>query len=389
MARIEDQQKQEIKQQVWLIVQRNRGIRTAEIADRLNLDRRRVQNYLAELREEGKIDQEGWGWFSLEFRGPRLFRFELSPEEVITLYLGARLLVKQHDQRNEPAETALRKLAAVLRSDAPIGGEIERVADELAQRGRDPLYQSVFRTIAHAYAYRKQIDLVYAPLGKQPFETRFAVYLIEPSLVGAATYIIGHSSIAGEVREYKLGRIQAAAMTQEPYEIPVEYQGLEVLRQAWSVIGGEAKTEVILRFSPQVLERVQETRWHPLQETSPDPEKPGWLRWQTRVPSTLDMLPWIRGWGADVEVVEPEELRKALEREVRRMAEVYQIGEVKPQDELIAHLRKDKTEQLLFTHLTEASQLAEKFAEKVGLPEVGKIAGLLHDFGKASKEYQD
>jgi CRISPR-associated endonuclease/helicase Cas3 len=107
------------------------------------------------------------------------------------------------------------------------------------------------------------------------------------------------------------------------------------------------------------------------------------------VADTLDMLPWVRGWGADCEVLEPETLRKALEREVKRMAEVYGVGEVKPQDDLIAHLRKDGEEQLLRTHLIEASQKAEEFAAKVGLPEIGKIAGLLHDFGKASKEYQD
>lgn len=57
---------------------------------------------------------------------------------------------------------------------------------------------------------------------------------------------------------------------------------------------------------------------------------------------------------------------------------------------LIAHRReKDEEEQLLTTHLTQASELTARFAEKVGLPEIGKILGLLHDFGKASKVYQD
>ena len=338
MPRIEDQHKQEIKQQIWLKIQQNQGIRTAEIADQLKLDRRRVQNYLAELRDEGKIEQEGWGWLSLEFRGPRLYRFELSPEEVITLYLGARLLVKQHDQRNEPAETALRKLATVLRSDAPIGKEIEQAADELAQRGEDRHYQSIFRTIARAYAYRKKINLEYKPPGSNPFTTTFSVYLIEPSLVGAATYIIGHSSNVDAVREYKLGRIQSAELTDENCTIPPEYQGLEVMRHAWSVIGGEAKIEVVLRFSPKVRERVLETRWHPSQETKDDPEKTGWLRWQVKVPSTLDMLPWIRGWGADCEVVGPEGLREKLETEAKRLMHRYNIASPKttePQQRLL------------------------------------------------------
>jgi CRISPR-associated endonuclease/helicase Cas3 len=109
-----------------------------------------------------------------------------------------------------------------------------------------------------------------------------------------------------------------------------------------------------------------------------------------QVADTLDMLPWVRGWGADCEVLEPETLRKALEREVRRLAEVYQIGEVKPQDDLVAHWRKSDDEpQPLAKHLEQAADIAEKLAAKVGLSEIGKIMGLLHDFGKASKAYQD
>lgn len=323
MARIEDESKQETKQQIWLIIQQNPGLRTQELAEKIGFQVRRINNYLRELREEGKIEQQGWGWHALEYNGPRLYRFELSPEEVITLYLGARLLVKQHDHRNEPAETALRKLATVLRSDAKIGKEIERVADELAQRTEDRQYQSIFRTIAQGYAYRKKVKISYKPSKGKPFTTIFATYLIEPSLVGAATYIIGKSSLAGEEREYKLGRIQSAELTKESYEIPAEYQGLEVMRHAWSVIGGEAKIKVVLRFSPAARERVLETEWHPLQVTEEEVEKPGWLRWSTTVPSTLDMLPWIRGWGADCEVVEPRELRETMIGEAKEIAERY------------------------------------------------------------------
>ncbi len=60
-----------------------------------------------------------------------------------------------------------------------------------------------------------------------------------------------------------------------------------------------------------------------------------------------------------------------------------------PEDDLIAHIRKDGKEQSLRAHLTGASQLAEGFTGKIGMPEIGKIMGLLHDFGKASQEYQN
>ena len=37
----------------------------------------------------------------------------------------------------------------------------------------------------------------------------------------------------------------------------------------------------------------------------------------------MEMKPWIRQWGAAVEVITPDELRAELIDEVRAMAQVY------------------------------------------------------------------
>jgi len=62
-------------------------------------------------------------------------------------------------------------------------------------------------------------------------------------------------------------------------------------------------------------------------------------------------------------------------------------------DSLIAHLRKKDREakdpQYLWQHLENVSELAGRFAGKIGLGENGKILGLLHDLGKASRKFQD
>lgn len=81
---------------------------------------------------------------------------------------------------------------------------------------------------------------------------------------------------------------------------------------------------------------------------------------------------------------------ETLGKGVTKLAKVYGFQEVHiPGDNLIAHRREqDGKEQLLVTHLIETSQLTEGFAKKAGLPEIGKILGLLHDFGKASHRFQ-
>ena len=78
-----------------------------------------------------------------------------------------------------------------------------------------------------------------------------------------------------------------------------------------------------MRFGPNVLKRVMETRWHFSEDKHDDPDRPGYLIWRAKVADTLDMLPWIRGWGADCEVLEPKELRETLMGEAKAMAEQY------------------------------------------------------------------
>ena len=215
MPRIDDDDKRQRLERIHLLLARNaRGLAEAEIADEVNLERRTVNNYLRELEFQGKALKDGLFWFPLVLKESRLRSFDLSPEEAVTLYLGARLLSKQQDKRNEPAETALLKLASVLKADAGVGNEIEQAARELALRPVQKDYQPIFRDVVRGYIYRKKIEIAYRPLNwNKSFLTTFSTYLLEPSPIGFTTYLIGHSSIVNARRAYKLERIESVRLT--------------------------------------------------------------------------------------------------------------------------------------------------------------------------------
>ncbi len=394
MPRIDDSTKQQRLERIYLLLTRNsRGLTEAEIADEVRLERRTVNNYLRELDFQGKAFKYGIYWFPLILKESKLRSFDLSPEEAVTLYLGARLLSKQQDKRNEPAETALFKLASVLKADAGVGAEIEQAARELAQRPVQENYQPIFRDVVRGYIYRKKIEIAYRPLNwNKAFQTVFSTYLLEPSPIGFTTYLIGHSSIVNKWRAYKLERIESVRLTKEDYSIPPEFPGLDILHNAWSIVMGEETVRVVLRFSEGVKARVLETRWHPSQQTREDPEKPGSLLWEVQVADTLDLLPWIRSWGADCEVIEPKELREALAKEVKRMARVYGVGNIsEPQTRFFAHRREGEDRenwQPLIEHLTKTAEMARDFGADANVAELAYIAGLIHDLGKYSDAFQ-
>jgi predicted DNA-binding transcriptional regulator YafY len=146
-------------------------------------------------------------------------------------------------------------------------------------------------------------------------------YLIEPSSVGYATYVIGHASYFDAVRTFKLERILEAELLDETFEVPEEYCGPGLLQRAWGVMYGDETTQVTLRFSPAVARRVKESRWHPSQEIE-DCQDGGCIL-RVEVPHPVEMKPWIRSWGPDCEVLAPEALRQEVAEEMRRAAETY------------------------------------------------------------------
>ncbi len=306
--------------------QRPLGWTEAELAEELNVNRRTLHNWLWALQAEWKVEKDGIYWFAVSRKPVQLSKFDLSPEEAMTLYLAARLLTKQQDKRNEAAETALMKLADVLTADVGVGQEIRQAAQELAHRPANDDYHKVFRTLMQSYIYRRVVHIHYEPAEGNPFETDFSPYLLEPSAIGFTTYAIGYSSLVNARRTYKLERIRQASLTRQEYQIPPDFPGLDILKSAWSIIYGEKVEPVTLRFGPAVYKRIWETRWHPSEDKKNDPDKPEHVLWTAQIADTTDMLPWIRGWGADCEVLAPEGLKQKMKAESRRLARMYGVS---------------------------------------------------------------
>jgi predicted DNA-binding transcriptional regulator YafY len=98
--------------------------------------------------------------------------------------------------------------------------------------------------------------------------------------------------------------------TVDRFEPPAEAVMETSLAAAWDIISDQPATEVRLRFSATVAGRVQETRWHPTQAVALAPD--GSLTWSATVAGTVEIRSWILGWGADVEVLAPAELRAEI-----------------------------------------------------------------------------
>jgi len=71
-----------------------------------------------------------------------------------------------------------------------------------------------------------------------------------------------------------------------------------------------------------VAQRVAETRWHPSQIA--EFEADGSLLWRARISGVLEVRSWVLGWGADAEVLKPDELRGWVAEQLARAAARYE-----------------------------------------------------------------
>ena len=244
--------------------------------------------------------------------------------EALGLFLAARLIIRQTDDNNPHIKSALVKLTAVMPKS--LGINLRKSVASFGKRPVDLKELDVFEKIAIAWVTQKRIKITYQSLNRKQNKAWLVnPYFIEMTGVGYSTYLIGYGESAdrNRITTFKLNRIKEVTILDEDFDIPEDFNIENLLDSSWGVMWGES-IEVKLKFSPDVTRRVKETTWHQSQQIQDLPDGSCILTLQ--VGSTLEMTPWIRGWGPDVEVMEPTELRLQFTEWAKELGEMYGIS---------------------------------------------------------------
>ncbi len=307
-----------------LLLAHPEGLTQAEIARRLNVHRSTIHRYTADLPGHVFIDDWDGGRWKID-RQAYLFNVRLNLHEAMALHLATRLLATRMERQNPHAASALRKLGAALTRLAPrISRHMQQSADMIDDPSQlqDPNFLHTLETLSLAWAQQQQARVWHRREDGSLNEYVFAPYFIEPYAVGQAVHGIGWRQPPGALRTLKLERIERVELLRESYEIPADFSPAELLKDAWGIWFTEGEpVEVVLKFGPRVARRVGETRWHRSEQVTVLED--GSLLWRAWIAEPQEMMPWIRGWGADVEVLGPEGIRREMEEEVERLRGVY------------------------------------------------------------------
>ena len=357
-----------------------------ELAQRLRVERSTIFRDRQELSLELPIFEFEPGRYFID-RTRYLSGIKVDLHEALALYLAARRAFRQTRIAQPHVASALEKLAIALKQ--PMTSRLVRAAGQVLQQDAHPERVKTLEEVTRAWAEQRKLEINYLALHSDQLRLHLVhPYLIEPSLWSDGTYLVGHNETYNSLATFKIERIESAYAHLERFELPPDFDDEQILQHAWGIwTQDHPPVNVRMRFFPgEAARRLKESIWHRTQQIIELPD--GGCEWSAQISEWQEMIPWVRGWGADVEVLEPVELRRRMEREVEELAAIYQLNS--RELGLLAHFRKkDRIEQSLQEHLENTALIAGKLAAKVNLHDAGKILGWLHDLGKGSIEFQN
>ncbi len=295
------------------------GLSAVQLAAYCGVDRRTIYRDLMTLEEVGAPIWSDRGKFHIE-RGRYQSTIRLNLNETVSLYFAARLLAHHSDENNPHVVSALEKIAASL-PNATLSEHMSHAASVIKGKPLRGNYIQILETLTRAWADRRLVRISYWAADRPEAQERIiAPYFLEVSRSEPASYVLAHDRMRDALRTFKVERIQTAELLDEEYEIPDSFDPYAWLDASWGIMA-EDPTEVRLQFTAAVSRRVRESVWHHSQTLVDLPD--GGVLMTLSVGGTREIKSWIMGWGADVEVLDPAELRATVAADVARMAAQY------------------------------------------------------------------
>ena len=313
--------------QIESIISGHPGIKRSELSKRLGVHRSTVGRDINEISGLYPITEDDAGGLSF-MEGYSLDSITFSSYEAVYVYLACKLITDTLDRHSPYAASAIRKLGIAIHKVSPSLSEVMiHDADKLdgSRQIVDKTFLSALEGLTQAWIKHELVRLEY----NSPTHNKIRVYevgiiRILPNRLGGTFVVLTYQKHEKKLRLFRIDRIKAVTSRENKFEIPDNLEVERKLSEAWSIWFKEGSpVPVKLKFSSRVAGRVRESQWHTSQEITE--LVGGGVQVDFIISEPEEMYPWIRGWGMDVEILEPECLRQRFIGELKKMAKKYEI----------------------------------------------------------------
>ena len=223
------------------------------------------------------------------------------------------------DDHLRPLQTRIDTLLASRHLGA---GEADRIRLlSMSARRKNPRH---FQIVAGAVLQRRRLKIDYYNRDRNEISTRE----ISPQRLAHYRdnwYLDAWCHQKKSLRIFAVECIRSVEPLAKPAKVVTESTLNRELASSYGIFSGKPRATAILAFTAKRARWVAEEIWHPQQEAR-------WLddgRYELRIPYSDDreLLMDILKYGADVEVVGPDELREAIKKLLGDAASQYRRGE--------------------------------------------------------------
>jgi predicted DNA-binding transcriptional regulator YafY len=312
--------------QLVMILQNGRFPNARRLAEACAVSRRTIYRDLATLEAAGirvvyRADRQGY-----QLTGPGFLQpAALSDREALSLLLMSRWCPVDHPFASlEPMQSGVDKVIQALpeglRERITLGGELITPKSDPPPLERPPERRPVYEAIWEALTRRRQMRIWYREdYADSLLTTKVSLYQI--TYLDSCWCILGRSTVHREIRLFRIPWIHRAEVTEESYVTPPRFRLDRWLSRSSGERPGDAPREVQLRFNARIAPAVQDRHARTGQRLSPRSD--GELDLFLTVPLREEFVLWILGFGEQVEVLKPAELRETVKRRAERIARIH------------------------------------------------------------------
>jgi predicted DNA-binding transcriptional regulator YafY len=304
---------------VQMIAAAPRRYHRRDLAQRFEVSERMIQKDFDVIRHGLKLGllNDGDGYYFEQL--PHLPTTAYSFTEALALLAAARAA------QAVPGVNSTELAAAIARVEAIFPYEFQPflrdATERLPSRAVRAHRQEMLTVLHRALIERRRVVMLYATASR---EGASGARLVEPYQImpyGRSWHLIAYDHRRGEVREFKVDRVQEARLLDEHYAVPADFDVDAYLGSAWGLMRGAAGAPepVELLFEPEAGRWVAEEQWHASQES--ETLSDGRVRVTFLVGVTPEMVGWLMHYGERVFVVDPPWLRERVREEHARAAE--------------------------------------------------------------------
>jgi predicted DNA-binding transcriptional regulator YafY/transposase len=284
------------------------GIRIEEIADKCDVSKRTAYRDLIALEselgvpiwEEGNKRGVAEGYFLPPISFTRV--------EAANLFMAIRLLRRYaHLDKSTLISTFMKLYASV----PPIlKNQIQYVIKDLEDQQQDKRIISNYNRIIEAWLSQHAIKIRYQTLSDEgPVERTIEPYYIEPSTRRSTSYLIAYCRYSQSIIVINVDHIVGEVVTlPEVYQIPVNFNAIDYLKLSWDVRQGSKPQIIKLHVSQRLGSTLKYSILHPSRKFELLSDGSAILT--LKFSYSEDFCSWILGWGDDIKVLEPEELKR-------------------------------------------------------------------------------